>query len=122
MRSRSVPYEFLSSLFDFSFSDFVTIRLIKLIYGLAIVTFAILGVFLVIVGLAQSTFTALVALVFATAVFLFSITIVRICLEAAVIFFRIADNTAEIAEHSADIAVNTADFQRSTEQPQETAS
>ncbi len=107
MRSRSKSSDILTSLFDFSFREFVTIKLVKLIYGLAIVIFALLAVLLVTLGLSRSPLTALVALIFASLVFLFSITFVRICLELAVVFFRIADNTAEIAEHSARVAVNT---------------
>jgi hypothetical protein len=55
------------------------------------------------------------ALIVATLGFLFTITLARIGLEAAAVFFRIADHAAEVADQAAQIALNTSERPKALE-------
>ena len=98
-----------ASLFDFSFTEFVTPRIIKLLYGLAIAGAALWSLSILAFGPRGSIWSSLMTLILSVLAFLFLVIIARIWLEIAIVFFRIADNTAEIAEHDAAIALNTAE-------------
>ncbi len=98
----------LSSLFDFSFTEFLTPKIAKALYGFSVAILGLVALLIVGRGLGESLLVGLGYLLFAAVLFLFSVTVLRVWLETAVIFFRIAENTAEIAEHEAEIAINTA--------------
>ncbi|MFQ5890230.1 MAG: DUF4282 domain-containing protein [Gemmatimonadota bacterium] len=104
------PHRLLRALFDLSFTDFVTLKIARALYALTIMTAGLVGLGLVLVGLQRSPLAGLGAAVLSVLFFLASVTFVRIALEVAVVFFRIADNTAEIAEHEAAVAMNTANL------------
>jgi Domain of unknown function (DUF4282) len=99
---------FLTAVFDFSFTESVTTRVARGLYGLAMAMGGLLAVLLVTLGLAQSLFLGVLSLVVAGVGFLLFVAVVRLWLEAAVVRFRIAERTEEIAEEVAGIAVNTA--------------
>ncbi len=103
-----VRHSALGTLFDFSFTEFLTLSIIRILYGVAVAAVGLLVMFIALAGFQRSFLTGLGTLVIAGLLFVLTIVIVRVWLEAAVVFFRIADNTAEIAEHAARIAVNTA--------------
>lgn len=92
---------FLESLMDFSFTAFVTSRIIKLLYGLSIAGVGLLVLILIITGFSMSTLAGIVMLLFvAPLVFIVSVIYARVLLEIVIVIFR-------ISEHSAEIAANT---------------
>ena len=97
---------FFSSLFDFSFSSYITTRFIRIIYGVAVVFSAFGGLmaFGTVVGMGFDAgnimgtlalgFGALVGVL----VFLLYLIIARVWLEILVVVFRIAENVQKLAD------------------------
>lgn len=90
---------FFSSLFDMSFSSFVTTKIIKVLFVLAIVGWAIYGVVLAGIGFQKDTASGLLILVIgAPIVFFLGVIYSRVFLEIVIVIFRMAEHLAEIAE------------------------
>ncbi|CAN5848497.1 hypothetical protein BH20ACT7_BH20ACT7_16910 [soil metagenome] len=87
-----------SALFDFSFTDFVTNRIIKVLYILALVGLTIFSLIFLVTGLGRGGGSALVALIVAPLYFLFGLIYIRVLLEVIIVLFRIGENTAVMAE------------------------
>jgi hypothetical protein len=92
------PKGFLPSLFDFSFSSFIATRLVKLLYGLAMVGIALAAVSMVVgafqEGLLAGLFMLLIGAPLAT---LFMLVYARIVAELMIVVFRISENIQRIA-------------------------
>ena len=93
---------FVGSLFDFSFSSFVTPKIIKVLYVLFTIWTALIGITILIVGfktggLAGGLFT----LIIIEPIFLLlTLGIYRVVLEAFMVIFRIYEETKKIREGS----------------------
>jgi hypothetical protein len=85
---------FIASLFDMSFSDFVTIRLIKVLYILGIAGAVICGLAFIISGFSNGAGTGLFFLLVSPVLVGIYILLVRIWLELIIVVFRIAENTS----------------------------
>ncbi len=92
------PKGLFASLFDFSFTSFVTSKLIKFIYGLSIIGAGFVALVLIISGFNVSVGIGVLTL-FVVAPFAFVLMIIyaRVSLEIVIVLFRIAEHTAEIA-------------------------
>lgn len=88
---------FFQSLFDFSFSHFVTPKLVRLAYIFAVLGVGLLGVVGLFVALADGGLTAVIALVFIPLLFLAWTAFVRIILEIFIVVFRIAEPIRDAA-------------------------
>jgi hypothetical protein len=88
---------FFGALFDFSFSSFVTTKIIKVLYVLAIIGVTIWSLILIFGGITQGGTAALFGIVGGLLGFFLGIIYARVLLEFIVIVFRIAENTAVIA-------------------------
>ncbi len=92
---------FIESLMDFSFTAFVTSKIIKLLYGLSIVGAALVGLVLIVGAFVTSTLAGIFTLlVIAPLVFAIVVIYSRVLLEIIIVVFR-------ISEHAAEIAANT---------------
>jgi hypothetical protein len=90
--------KFFCSLFDFSFSEFITPRIIKIVYYLAMVMIAIQTIILIAAAFGRSPFLGVVTLVIgAPLAFTLMVIYARILLELIMIIFRINDNIAKLA-------------------------
>jgi len=89
---------FLATLFDFSFSEFVTIKIIKLLYGLAMFFAAIGALAAIISGFGSGALTGVITLIVSPLIFLLYVILARVWLEIVIVIFRIAENTKEIAD------------------------
>ncbi len=93
---------FLGSLFDFSFSSFVTPKIIKVLYVLFTIWTALIGLTILIIGfktggLAGGLFT----LIIIEPIFvLLTLGIYRVVLEAFMVIFRIYEETKKISAGS----------------------
>lgn len=91
---------FFSKLFDFSFSSFVTISIIKVIYGVLIAVAAVVAL-VILVGLAsQGGASIVLGLVLAPLAFIFYVILSRVWMEVLIVLFRVAENTETIANNS----------------------
>lgn len=88
---------FFASLFDLSFSEFITPRIIKLLFVMSIIVSAIGAGMLLVSGLNQGAVAAFFALIGAPLLFLLYVIMARVWLEVIMVLFRIADNTDQLA-------------------------
>lgn len=88
---------FWASLFDFSFSKFVTIRVFKLIYWINIILAGLLAILTIAGSLRESLWLGILALIVAPLLFLVYILLLRIALEAIAVIFHIGDHVKNIA-------------------------
>lgn len=89
---------FFGGLFDLSFTEFVTTRVIKALYILAIVISGIVALGLFIGGIAKGGGMAFLAIILSPIAFFLYILMARIWLEVIIVLFRIAENTGRLVE------------------------
>lgn len=87
----------LNTLCDFSFSTFVTTKLVKILYALMIIASAIAALVIIVSGFAQGFLAGLGAIILAALAFAIYVIFSRVWLEMIVVVFRIAENVATIA-------------------------
>lgn len=91
---------FFGSLFDLSFSEFVTTRIIKFLFVLAIIGAALLTLAMVAGGFLDSEERGIMMLVLSPFVFFLYVLISRIYLELIIVLFRIAENTGRLVKQN----------------------
>jgi hypothetical protein len=90
---------FLSALFDFSFTSFVTTRIIKVLYVLILVLVSLVALFYTIIAFRLSPgFGLLVLLIGDPLYILIVMAFWRLLLEAFVVVFRIAEDIHAMRE------------------------
>ncbi len=87
-----------ASLFDMSFSEFITIRLIKVLYIIGIIVAVIIGLGMIITGFSNGAGTGLLFLLLSPVIILLYILALRIWLELIIVVFRIAENTSQLVK------------------------
>ena len=103
-RTKQQPGEkgFVGSLFDFSFSSFVTPKIIKVLYVLVTIWTALIGLTILIIGFKTGGVAGgLFTLIIIEPIFLLlTLGIYRVVLEAFMVIFRIYEETKKIREHN----------------------
>jgi hypothetical protein len=89
---------FFSSLFDINFESFVTTRIIKVLYVIAIILAAIYVVFLVAASFASDSTIGALILVLSPVIFLLFVLYTRVLLEFMIVVFRIYENTCALPQ------------------------
>jgi hypothetical protein len=93
--------DFLHPLFDFSFTKFVTSKIVKFLYGLSILAAGLMAILFVIFGFNISIgFGVFALLIGAPLIFLLTLIYSRAILEFIIVIFRISENTAPKGEKS----------------------
>jgi signal transduction histidine kinase len=90
---------FFGSLFDLSFTEFVTTRIIKFLFVLAIIGSAI-GALAIVIARFSSGAAGISVLLLSLVVFFLSVLFSRIWLELIIVLFRIAENTSRLVEQN----------------------
>lgn len=89
---------FLGSLFDFSFTSFVTLRFLRVIYALLVVLILLAGLAFFIAGLASGEAAGIAgAFIVVPLATLLYLVFARIYMEIIALFFRIGENTNRMA-------------------------
>jgi hypothetical protein len=92
----SSKFDFLHSLFDFSFHRPVTMKTMKLFYILSMLFAGLMALFLVLVGFETSIWYGIFALLVGVpVVFLFTVVFTRVFLEMSLVVFRVANEAAD---------------------------
>ena len=93
------PKGFFGALFDFTFTDFITSKMIRLLYIILIIAAGI-GTVIFIVGAftKSAALGALTLLILGPIAFLLGVICIRIYMEIIIVLFRIAENTTIIAQ------------------------
>lgn len=89
---------FLAGLFDMTFSEFVTIRLIKVLYIIGIVGAVFAGLLFIVGGFSNGAGTGILFLLLSPVLVGIYILMVRIWLELIIVVFRIAENTSQLVK------------------------
>ena len=91
---------FFGSLFDFSFSRFVTLRLVKFLYVITVILLAVVMFAVIFAGFTEavSGVETLGYIVLGPVLALLYLLIVRVWLELVVVVFRIGETATEIRE------------------------
>jgi hypothetical protein len=91
------PKGFLASLFDTSFANLVTPRVIKVIYIISMVVIGLVALFWIAAAFTQSAAYGLLVLVIAAPlVSLLYLIYTRVLLEVILVLFRIMDSNVEL--------------------------
>lgn len=94
--TRAQSKGFFNALFDFSFTNFVTLSFAKFIYVIALIVIGIIWVVAVLAGFGQGIGEGLLALILGSLVALFYVVLVRVGLEFSVAMVRTAQNTSDL--------------------------
>lgn len=88
---------FFPALFDFSFTSFITLKFLKVIYAIIVCVVLLAGLVFLVAGLSQGGGTAVASIIFAPLFTLLYLVFTRISMEVIAIFFRIGENTTIMA-------------------------
>jgi len=89
---------FFEILFDLSFTEFVTTRLIKLIFVLGVIFSALGALFLIVGGFRVGFGRGVIMLILSPVAFFLYVLAVRVWCEMIIAVFRIAENTGRLAD------------------------
>lgn len=89
---------FFAALFDLSFSKFVTLTFVKILYVLGIAAVAIAWLFFLITGFSADALLGVLVLILGPIVALLYIVLIRVSLEISVAVIRVAINTGKLAD------------------------
>src|SRR5665647_1216187 len=84
---------FFASLFDFGFTSFITLKFLRLIYGVLVVLILLAGVVFFVASISQGGLYILFAIVIVPILTLIYLVLTRVSMEMVAIFFRIGENT-----------------------------
>jgi len=88
---------FWSCLFDLSFSDLITMRVIKVLYAIGILIAGIAGLMLIVKAFGEGFGTGLLLVIAAPIAFILLVIIARVKMELLLTLFRIEENTRKPA-------------------------
>ena len=87
---------FFSGLFDLSFTKFITIKFVRVIYILAIIAASLSVLVTLIIGFSVGPLFGILGLILGVVAGILWLTFLRISLEFFVVVFRIGDNVTAI--------------------------
>jgi uncharacterized protein DUF4282 len=89
---------FIGTLFDFSFTEFVTTKVIKVLLGLALVVNFIITIAFIVGAFQVGWLGGILVLILSPIIYLVLMLFSRIYLELIIVVFRIAENLTAIRE------------------------
>ena len=92
------PQGFLGSIFDLSFTEFITIRIIKFLFILGVIFAAIGTLVLIVTGFSNGIGAGIVSLILSPLIFLVYVLLARVWCEMILVVFRIAEHTGRLVE------------------------
>jgi hypothetical protein len=90
---------FVGALFDLSFSAFITTKLIRVLYIIAIILAGLEGLSIIGYGFMMGSLPGLIAIVAAPIVFFAIVIGARVYMELVMVIFKAAENLADIAKN-----------------------
>lgn len=97
MNDVSSPKGFLGSLFDYSFSSFITTRIIKILYVLITIVYSLTALAFLVLGITQGPGPAVAAIIFVPIAWLLYMIFARVALEVLIVVFRIGEDIHLVA-------------------------
>ena len=112
---------FFASLFDFGFTSFITLKFLRVIYGVVVVLILLISVAILVASISQGGMYALLAIVVVPIVTLIYLVLTRVSLEIVALFFRIGENTSLMVA-AANRAGPVGEHESTPRQPQDRGS
>ena len=106
---------FWSCLFDLSFSELITMRILKILYAIGILIAGIAAIWLFVAALGQQGIWVLLYVIAAPIAFVLLVIIARVTMELLMTLFRIEENTRKPATAEETPAPSTAEQPESAE-------
>ena len=95
------PKGFLGSLFDYSFSSFITSKIIKVLYVLTTIVVALWTLFIIIIAFKASSALGILALLIGGPIyFVMTMIYARVGLEVLMVIFRIHEDVRDINQRA----------------------
>jgi len=91
---------FIGALFDLSFTSFITTKLVKVLYIIAIVGAALEALGVIGIGFARGSLYGLIMLVASPIVFFAIVIVARVYMELVIVIFRAAEQLTEVAKNT----------------------
>jgi hypothetical protein len=88
---------FLNSVLDLSFSNFITTKLIRIIYLIFVILSCISGMAIIVAGMFNGIGAGILSLIVAPLVVALEIMVCRVFLEIVMVIFKIAKDVDKIA-------------------------
>ena len=88
----------IAVLFDLSFTEFITTRVIKVFFILGVVFAALITLMVIVGGFQVGSAVGVIVLLLSPVLFLLYILMLRLWCEFIIVVFRIAENTGRMAE------------------------
>lgn len=90
---------FFAKIFDLTFSEFVTVKIIKVLFiiGIILATLGALG-FLISSFASGKFFAIIMGLILSPIIWIVYVIMIRVWLEIIIVIFRIAENTTELVQ------------------------
>ena len=88
---------FFGSLFDLSFSEFITTKIIKVLYVIGVIISAVFSIVFMFKGFSSSILAGIGTIALSPVVFLLQVVLLRISMEMVIVLFRIAENIQRMA-------------------------
>jgi len=89
---------FFGSLFDISFTSFITSKIIKFLYVLLMIVLAVAIIVFVVAAQNQQSPVPLLAIIAAPIAFFLYLILIRVQLELIIVIFRMSEHLGEIAD------------------------
>ncbi len=87
---------FWSCLFDLSFSELITMRVIKVLYAIGILIAGLAGLCLIVTAFSKGFGSGLLHVIAAPVVSFFLVIVLRVCMELVLTLFKIEENTRNL--------------------------
>lgn len=88
---------YLKTLFDFSFTEFITTKIIKVLYIIYIIFVILAGFIGIIISFGRGFGVGILGLIFMPFIIILLLSIGRIYMEMTIVIFRIAEFTKDIS-------------------------
>lgn len=105
---------FLGTMFDFSFSEFITTKVIKVLLGLAMIINAVITIFVIVNAFRAGVVGGIIVLIISPLIYLIMMLFSRIYLELIIVVFRIAENLMAIKEKLGAKEIESGDKESTT--------
>ena len=89
---------YIKQLLDFSFSEFITTKIIKVLYGFSIFVATVFAIAAIVNGFTESVASGAILIVLSPLWLLLCATVSRIMLEMVMVAFRIAEHVGYMAK------------------------
>jgi hypothetical protein len=80
---------FISSLFDFSFSEFITPKIVSALYMIGVILAGISALAMIFMGFTSGVLVGLLAIIVSPLLFFLNVIVLRLWLEIIIVLFKI---------------------------------